>query len=68
MSQAYFPASVSAPVVSVSPAEPEFKKETGLTAAEKVAAAKPEDVQAAYVHQRDSCVQTRHPTLVWLSV
>lgn len=63
MSQAYFPASVSAPVVSVSPAEPEFKKETAFTAAEKVAAAKGEDVQAAYVHQRDACVQPRHPSM-----
>lgn len=52
MPQSYFTASASAPVIA-SPVEAEQKKETAVTAADKVAASKPEDAQAAYVEQKD---------------
>ncbi|KAG8875926.1 mitofusin [Tulasnella sp. 331] len=53
MPQSYFSLSASAPVIA-SPPEAECKKETTFTPADKVAACKPEDAQAAYVEQKDS--------------
>ncbi|KAG8964048.1 mitofusin [Tulasnella sp. 425] len=53
MAQSYFPASASAPVVGSSPTTEEIMKETNFGPADKVAAAKGDDVEATYLEQTD---------------
>lgn len=53
MAQSYFPASASAPLVDSSSAPEEIVKETSFGPADKVAAAKGDDVEATYREQTD---------------